>query len=79
MVNKEIESVEIIIEPSTISEVDIIDEQSPSATVTQHEVEEKEAQLKEGEEVGWGKKIFDFLKILIFGFAVFCYDIISKY
>ena len=36
-------------------------------------------QKKSGDKTGWGSKIFNFLKILIFGACVFFYDITSKY
>ena len=71
---EEIDTEEIEMKSLTAREPD----EPPRSETVEQKVAEKEDAQEEGE-VGWAKMIFNFLKILILGFVVFCYDIISKY
>jgi hypothetical protein len=41
--------------------------------------DEKKETHQEAEESGWGTILFTILKILLFGVAGYCYDVISKF
>ena len=73
------ESIKIKMEPLSISKPKVAKKISHSNSEIQKDGEDVGNQLEnDGEEVTLVKMIGKFLKILLFGFCVFCYDMTSK-